>query len=51
MKAKVKDSGEIIDLAEKGVVVHDGRRFAWHHVELLPESDDDIVDRYNFENA
>ena len=41
MKARHKDTGEIIELAEEGIISHDGRRFCWYQVELLPEPNDE----------
>ena len=41
MKARHKDTGEIIELAEEGIISHDGRRFCWYQVELLPEPIDE----------
>lgn len=43
MKARHKDTGEIIDLAEEGIITHDGRRFCWHQVELIPEPIDECT--------
>ena len=37
MKAKLKETGEVIDLAEEGIIARDGRRFAWYQVDLIPE--------------
>lgn len=42
MKARHKDTGEIIELAEQGIVSHDGRRFCWSQVELIPEPIDEV---------
>ena len=42
MKARHKDTGEIIELAEQGIISHDGRRFCWYQVELIPEPIDDV---------
>lgn len=42
MKARHKDTGEIIELAEQGIVSHDGRRFCWNQVELIPEPIDEF---------
>lgn len=42
MKARLKDTGEIIELAEEGIISHDGRRYCWHQVELLPEPVDEV---------
>lgn len=42
MKALHKDTGEIIQLAEEGVISSDGRRFCWYQVELLPEPIDEV---------
>ena len=41
MKARHKDTGEIIELAEEGIISCDGRRFCWHQVELIPEPIDE----------
>jgi len=41
MKARIKETGEIIDLAEQGIISHDGRRFTWYQVDLIPERNDD----------
>ena len=41
MMARLKDTGEIIDLAEEGIISHDGRRFCWYQVELIPEPIDE----------
>ena len=41
MKARHKDTGEIIELAEEGIISHDGRRFCWYQVELIPEPIDE----------
>lgn len=43
MKARHKDTGEIIDLAEEGIITHDGRRFCWYQVELIPEPIDECT--------
>lgn len=42
MKARHKDTGEIIELAEEGIISCDGRRFCWYQVELIPEPIDDF---------
>ena len=42
MKARHKDTGEIIELAEQGIISHDGRRFCWNQVELIPEPIDEF---------
>lgn len=42
MKARHKDTGEIIELAEEGIISCDGRRFCWYQVELVPEPIDDF---------
>lgn len=42
MKARHKDTGEIIELAEEGIISCDGRRFCWHQVELIPEPIDEF---------
>ena len=42
MKARHKDTGEIIELAEEGIISCDGRRFCWYQVELSPEPIDDF---------
>ena len=42
MKARHKDTGEIIELAEEGIISSDGRRFCWYQVELIPEPIDDF---------
>ena len=42
MKARHKDTGEIIELAEEGILSSDGRRFCWYQVELLPEPIDEV---------
>jgi len=42
MKARHKDTGEIIELAEEGIISHDGRRFCWYQVELIPEPIDEV---------
>jgi len=42
MKARHKDTGEIIQLAEEGIISSDGRRFCWYQVELLPEPIDEV---------
>lgn len=42
MKARHKDTGEIIQLAEEGVISSDGRHFCWYQVELLPEPIDEF---------
>ena len=42
MKARHKDTGEIIELAEEGIISHDGRRFCWYQVELIPEPIDEF---------
>ena len=41
MKARHKDTGEIIELAEEGIISRDGRRFCWYQVELIPEPIDE----------
>lgn len=41
MKARLKDTGEIIELAEEGIISCDGRRFCWYQVELIPEPIDE----------
>lgn len=41
MKARHKDTGEIIELAEEGIISCDGRRFCWYQVELIPEPIDE----------
>lgn len=41
MKARHKDTGEIIELAEEGIISSDGRRFCWYQVELIPEPIDE----------
>lgn len=41
MMARHKDTGEIIELAEEGIISHDGRHFCWHQVELIPEPIDE----------
>ena len=41
MQARHRDTGEIIDLAEEGIIAHDGRRFCWYQVDLLPEPIDE----------
>ncbi len=42
MKARHKDTGEIIELAEEGIISCDGRRFCWYQVELITEPIDDF---------
>lgn len=42
MKARHKDTGEIIELAEQGIISHDGRGFCWYQVELIPEPIDEV---------
>lgn len=42
MKARHKDTGEIIELAQEGIISCDGRRYCWHQVELIPEPIDDF---------
>lgn len=42
MKARHKDTGEIIELAEEGIIAHDGRHFCWYQVELIPEPIDEV---------
>lgn len=42
MKARHKDTGEIIQLAEEGIISSDGRHFCWYQVELLPEPIDEV---------
>lgn len=37
MKARHKDTGEIIELTEEGIISCNGRKYCWHQVELLPE--------------
>ncbi len=46
MKARLKDTGEIIELAEQGIISHDGRRFCWYQVELIPEPIDEVQEKY-----
>lgn len=41
MKARHKDTGEIIELAEEGITSCDGRHFCWYQVELIPEPIDE----------
>lgn len=41
MKARHKDTGEIIELAEEGIISCDGRRFCWYQVEIIPEPIDE----------
>lgn len=41
MKAKHRETGEIFDLAEEGIIARDGRHFCWHQVDLLPEPIDE----------
>lgn len=41
MRARHKDTGEIIELAEEGIISRDGRRFCWYQVELIPEPIDE----------
>ena len=41
MKARHKDTGEIIELAEEGIISRNGRRFCWYQVELIPEPIDE----------
>ena len=37
MKARHKDTGEIIELTEEGIISCNGRKYCLHQVELLPE--------------
>lgn len=41
MIARHKDTGEIVELAEEGIISRDGRRFCWYQVELIPEPIDE----------
>lgn len=42
MRARIKDTNEVIDIAEQGIIACDGRRFTWYQVELIPEKVDDF---------
>ena len=43
MKARHKDTGEIIQLAEEGIISSDGRHFCWYQLDLIPEERDNFV--------
>ena len=50
MKAKVIETGEIIDLAEEGIIAKDGRHFCWYQVDLIPEPIDEHLVLTDSEN-
>lgn len=43
MKARIKETGEIIDLAQE-VRGHKGESFQWFQIELIPEQYDEFFD-------
>jgi hypothetical protein len=47
MKARIKETGEIIDLAQE-VIGHKGERFQWFQLELIPELYDEFFDWQSF---
>ena len=47
MKARNKETGEIIDLAQE-VIGHKGERFQWFQLELIPEPYDEFFDWQSF---
>lgn len=49
MKARIKETGEIIDLAQE-VIGHKGERFQWFQLELIPEPYDEFFDWQSFRN-
>lgn len=47
MKARIKETGEIVDLAQE-VIGHKGERFQWFQLELIPEQYDEFFDWQSF---
>ena len=47
MKARIKETGEIVDLAQE-VIGHKGERFQWFQLELIPEPYDEFFDWQSF---
>lgn len=47
MKARIKGTGEIVDLAQE-VIGHKSERFQWFQLELIPEPYDEFFDWQSF---
>lgn len=47
MKARIKETGEIVDLAQE-VIGHKGERFQWFQLELIPEPYDEFFNWQSF---
>jgi len=47
MKARIKETGEIVDLAQE-VIGHKGERFQWFQLKLIPEPYDEFFDWQSF---
>lgn len=47
MKARIKETGEIVELAQE-IRGHKGEAFQWFQIELIPELYDDFFDWQSF---